>query len=114
MKSKLLFLICPLAVSLALAATTADLPFGLWTRAANEPILSPQGTTWESAGAFNPAVVFHNGKFVMLYRAQDATATSRLGYAVGLDDRRVRRDDESRASQGAGRRGELGGWWVRG
>jgi len=85
MKSKLLFLICPLAVSLALAATTADLPFGLWTRAANEPILSPQGTTWESAGAFNPAVVFHNGKFVMLYRAQDATDTSRLGYAESPD-----------------------------
>src|SRR5881392_3565130 len=85
MKSKLLFLICPLAVSLALAATTADLPFGLWTRAANEPILSPQGTTWESAGAFNPAVVFHNGKFVMLYRAQDATGTSRLGYAESDD-----------------------------
>src|SRR5438477_5036117 len=85
MKSKLLFLICPLAVSLALAATTADLPFGLWTRAANEPILSPQGTTWESAGAFNPAVVFHNGKFVMLYRAQDATGTSRLGYAESPD-----------------------------
>src|SRR5438067_1436661 len=85
MKSKLLFLICPLAVSLALAATTADLPFGLWPRAANEPILSPQGTTWESAGAFNPAVVFHNGKFVMLYRAQDATGTSRLGYAESPD-----------------------------
>src|SRR5438132_12798959 len=85
MKSKLLFLICPLAVSLALAATTADLPFGLWTRAANEPILSPQGTTWESAGTFNPAVVFHNGKFVMLYRAQDASGTSRLGYAESAD-----------------------------
>src|SRR5213079_3095692 len=38
-------------------ASTADLPFGPWTRAANEPILSPQGTTWESAGTFNPAVV---------------------------------------------------------
>src|SRR5881396_3349617 len=85
MKSKLLFLICPLAVSLALAATTADLPFGLWTRAANEPILSPQGSTWESAGTFNPAVVFHNSKFVMLYRAQDASGTSRLGYAESTD-----------------------------
>src|SRR5438445_1204375 len=85
MKSKLLFLICPLAVSLALAATTADLPFGLWTRASNEPILSPQGTTWESAGTFNPAVAFAFGKFVMLYRAQDASGTSRLGYAVSSD-----------------------------
>src|SRR5437899_164213 len=71
--------------TLALPASTGDLPFGPWTRAANEPSLSPQGTTWESAGTFNPAVVFHNGKFVMLYRAQDASGTSRLGYAESAD-----------------------------
>ena len=71
--------------TLALPASTADLPFGPWTRAANEPILSPQGSTWESAGTFNPAVVFHNSKFVMLYRAQDASGTSRLGYAESTD-----------------------------
>src|SRR5438552_13693995 len=71
--------------TLAFAASTADLPFGPWPRAANEPILSPQGTTWESAGTFNPAVVLHNGKFVMLYRAQGASGTSRLGYAESTD-----------------------------
>ena len=71
--------------TLALPASTADLPFGPWTRAANEPILSPQGTTWESAGTFNPAVDLHNGKFVMLYRAQGASGTSRLGYAESTD-----------------------------
>src|SRR6267154_6697414 len=80
-----------LPASLAFTASTADLPFGPWTRAANEPILSPQGTTWESAGAFNPAVVFHNGKFVMLYRAQDASGTSRLGYAESADGIHFRR-----------------------
>jgi predicted GH43/DUF377 family glycosyl hydrolase len=69
----------------AALAYTADLPFGPWTRASNEPILSPQGATWESAGTFNPAVVLHNGKFVMLYRAQDASGTSRLGYAESPD-----------------------------
>jgi predicted GH43/DUF377 family glycosyl hydrolase len=74
-----------LAASLAFAAPTTDLPFGTWKRALNEPILSPQGTTWESAGTFNPAVVLHNGKFVMLYRAQDASGTSRLGYAESKD-----------------------------
>src|SRR5213082_2730597 len=80
--------------TLALPASTADLPFGPWTRAANEPILSPQGSTWESAGTFNPAVVFHNGKFVMLYRAQDASGTSRLGYAESTDDLHfIRRPD---------------------
>src|SRR5260370_40994077 len=74
-----------LAASLALASQTVDLPFGAWTRASNEPILSPQGTPWESAGTFNPAVTFAFGKFVMLYRAQDASGTSRLGYAESAD-----------------------------
>jgi predicted GH43/DUF377 family glycosyl hydrolase len=84
-KIKLVLSISLLAASLAFAASTADLPFGPWTRASNEPILSPQGATWESAGTFNPAVVLHNGKFVMLYRAQDASGTSRLGYAESSD-----------------------------
>jgi beta-1,2-mannosidase len=84
-KTKLVLLSCFLAASLALAASTADLPFGAWQRASNEPILSPQGSTWESAGTFNPATVFHDGKIAMLYRAQDASGTSRLGYAESKD-----------------------------
>src|SRR6266516_482505 len=78
-------LMLSLAASLCFAALATDLPFGAWTRASNEPILSPQGTTWESAGTFNPAVTFAFGKFVMLYRAQDASGTSRLGYAESAD-----------------------------
>src|SRR5437773_5744498 len=81
----LLFAVLAFAASLALAGQTPNLPFGTWSRVSSEPILSPQDATWESAGAFNPAVVFHNGKFVMLYRAQDATGTSRLGYAESTD-----------------------------
>ena len=89
-----------LLASLGFAAPTAELPFGAWKHVLNEPILSPQGTTWESAGTFNPAIVsipipVHypappDGdpkltKIVMLYRAQDASATSRLGYAESTD-----------------------------
>jgi len=81
--------------TLALAAPTVDLPFGPWKRASNEPILSPQGTTWESAGTFNPATVMHNGKIVMLYRAQDASGTSRLGYAESKDGIHFTRRPES-------------------
>ena len=47
-------------------------PFGPWARLSSMPILSPQGSGFESAGTFNPAVVKVHGKFVMLYRAQDA------------------------------------------
>ena len=54
-------------------------------RSSDQPILKPQGTTWESAGVFNPAVVKYGGKFVMLYRAQDAAGTSRIGYASSDD-----------------------------
>src|SRR6266478_4858012 len=85
MKSRIVKMMLVLAASLAFAAQTANLPFGAWTRASNEPILSPQGATWESAGTFNPAVTFAFGKFVMLYRAQDAAGTSRLGYAESAD-----------------------------
>jgi len=61
------------------------LSWGTWHRLSDQPIVYPRGDTWESAGTFNPAVVVHNGKFVMLYRAQDRKGTSRLGYAESRD-----------------------------
>jgi predicted GH43/DUF377 family glycosyl hydrolase len=73
------------AVVFAGLAAAAAFPFGEFRRAADAPILSPQGTGWESAGTFNPTVIQHNGKFVMLYRAQDSASTSRLGYAESSD-----------------------------
>jgi predicted GH43/DUF377 family glycosyl hydrolase len=91
MKSKAILPLSFLFVSLAVAETY---PIGAWRRASDSPILSPQGATWESSGAFNPAVLFvpdkpgsdlGRGKFVMLYRAQDASGTSRLGYAESKD-----------------------------
>jgi predicted GH43/DUF377 family glycosyl hydrolase len=60
-------------------------PFGKWTRLSAEPILSPSGDGFESAGTFNPAVVEKDGKFVMLYRAQDRSGKSSLGYATSSD-----------------------------
>jgi beta-1,2-mannosidase len=68
---------------IAVAQLTA--PFGKWTRLSHDPIVSPQGNGFESAGTFNPAVVKKDGKFVMLYRAQDQKGTSTLGYATSDD-----------------------------
>src|SRR6266849_8189314 len=85
LKPKTFIVLLLLAAMLAFASPTTDIPVGAWKRVSNEAILSPQGTAWESAGTFNPAVVFHNGKFVMLYRAQDASGTSHLGYAESAD-----------------------------
>ncbi|HTP70311.1 MAG TPA: glycoside hydrolase family 130 protein [Dongiaceae bacterium] len=56
-----------------------------WKRISNTPAISPQGNTWESAGTFNPAIIRNGTKIVMLYRAQDAAGTSRLGYAESDD-----------------------------
>src|SRR5213079_2079651 len=71
--------------SVVIFSTTGEWKLTQWYRLSNHPILSPEGTTWQSAGTFNPAVVLHNGKFVMLYRAQDKNGTSRLGYAESSD-----------------------------
>jgi predicted GH43/DUF377 family glycosyl hydrolase len=60
-------------------------PFGKWTRLSEEAIVSPLGEGFESAGTFNPSVVKKDGKFVMLYRAQDQHGTSTLGYGASDD-----------------------------
>ncbi len=80
----LLMAACLLSVS-GVHAQSNLVPFGAWQRASETPIISPQGATWESAGTFNPGVIKREGKFVMLYRAQDANGTSRLGYAESTD-----------------------------
>ncbi len=50
------------------------------------PVLLPDLTSdWECYNVFNPAVVYHNGLFHMLYRAQGLDWVSRIGYAVSRD-----------------------------
>ena len=72
-------------VAIGLAAAAAALPFGTWTRLSDAPALSPSGTGFDAKGIFNPAVVKQGAQYVMLYRAQDAKGTSRLGYASSRD-----------------------------
>jgi beta-1,2-mannosidase len=69
----------------AVAAVPFTPPFGKWSRLYVDPIVSPKGDGFESAGTFNPSVVKKDGKFVMLYRAQDRKGTSALGYATSDD-----------------------------
>jgi beta-1,2-mannosidase len=86
------------AAAITFPVAAQHVPFGAWRRAAEAPILSPQGASWESAGTFNPAVISTSvpmsgrtdsetgaRKIVMLYRAQDASGTSRIGYAESTD-----------------------------
>ncbi len=82
---------------LVLAAASQEqrqLPFAEWHRLSEAPILAPRGNGWEEAGTFNPAVARKNGKIVMLYRAQDKSGTSRLGYAESTDGVRFTRGSE--------------------
>src|SRR3984893_13507480 len=83
-------LIISLCLVVALSATLKTQLFN-WRPVSNDPVLSPQGNSWESSGTFNPAVVFHRGGFVMLYRAQDGKGTSRLGYGESSDGIRFTR-----------------------
>ena len=66
-------------------STQVRSPFGAWKRVSDKPIISPGSDGFESAGTFNPTVVKHEGKFVMLYRAQDHQGKSSLGYATSQD-----------------------------
>jgi predicted GH43/DUF377 family glycosyl hydrolase len=69
--------------------------FSPFKRLSDGPILSPRPGMFDSVGAFNPTVVKPaEGRFVMLYRAQDDAGVSRIGYAEGQDGVHFERDDE--------------------
>lgn len=52
----------------------------------SNPILRPNPLhPWEALNVFNAAVVYHNGLFHMLYRAQGLDYISHIGYAVSED-----------------------------
>ena len=90
-----LALISLLTIGAALVSARQEKwPFGNWQRLSDSPVISPQGNGWESAGTFNPSVVMLDGNIVMLYRAQDANGTSRLGYASSTDGIRFTRRPE--------------------
>ena len=88
--------LCFVLVAVIATATSTQIrvPFGPWERASSTPIISPEGDGFESAGTFNPTVVKNDGKFVMLYRAQDHLGKSSLGYSTSEDGIHfVRRSD---------------------
>ena len=62
-----------------------DWAIGPFVRYGGNPIGKPEGTTWESVNTLSPGVVFDQGKFRMLYRAQGRAWTSREGYAESAD-----------------------------
>lgn len=55
------------------------------SRLQSQPLLSPSGSQYSSAGIFNPAAVRYHHQIILLYREQDTHGTSRIGYASSPD-----------------------------
>jgi predicted GH43/DUF377 family glycosyl hydrolase len=71
--------------------TDSSWQLGPFEKYDGNPILKPQGDSWEAKDLFNPAA-FSNGEMItMLYRAEDSTGvgdwngTSRIGLATSSD-----------------------------
>jgi predicted GH43/DUF377 family glycosyl hydrolase len=62
--------------------TQAARPF---VRAANNPVLLPQGDGFEARDVFNPAALDIDGTVYILYRAMSADNTSTIGLALSKD-----------------------------
>jgi predicted GH43/DUF377 family glycosyl hydrolase len=69
--------------------TAANLPawaIGPFTPSADNPLLSPSGSGYEAAALYNPGVLYRNGQYKMLYRAQGSPGgPSQIGYASSTD-----------------------------
>lgn len=74
-----------LVIAAMMAFSAFTLPFGAWKRVSDTPVLEPFGNGFAAKGVFNPTVVKRGKEYVMLFRAQDAKGTSRLGYASATD-----------------------------
>lgn len=76
------------------------LPFGTFEKHDGNPILLPQGSTWESKDVYNPAAWTDGERVYLLYRAEDSTdvgpklGTSRIGLAMSTDGYRFEREPE--------------------
>ncbi|MDP2651727.1 MAG: hypothetical protein Q8O94_01165, partial [bacterium] len=68
-----------------LLALDPERPARTFTRAPQNPILTPQGDGFESREVMNAAAIDINGSIYILYRAMDAANTSTIGLAISKD-----------------------------
>lgn len=95
MKTNFLHLTVPLILFLFLFSCTTeehtDWQLGPFVKYDNNPIITPQGDTWEAKDVFNPAAFSDGEQVYMLYRAEDSTGvgiwngTSRIGLGISSD-----------------------------
>lgn len=65
--------------------TRVSFTLGPFVRHKENPILAPQGEGFAAVAVFNPAVIYEDGKFYMLYRAEDWDGVSIIGLADSED-----------------------------
>jgi beta-1,2-mannosidase len=63
----------------------AEFPLGPFRPHEGNPILRPQGDTWESASVYNPAAIVKDDQVVLLYRAHADDIVSYVGLANSAD-----------------------------
>ncbi len=73
-----------LLCALALATAKSEPVVVTAERLATEPLLGPR-PGWAELALFNPTAIQFGKKTVLLFRAQDAQRTSRIGYAESTD-----------------------------
>lgn len=78
-------------IASVLAIAAQDWQLGPFVKYEGNPILTPQGSTWEAKDVFNPAAWSDGETIYLLYRAEDSTGigqwngTSRIGLATSTD-----------------------------
>lgn len=66
-------------------------PMGPFEKFHENPIMGPQGDTWEAKDLFNPTAIVHEDQVYLFYRAEDYSGegqwngTSRIGLATSQD-----------------------------
>lgn len=71
---------------------TARYPLGPFTPYAGNPVLRPQGSSWEASNLYNPAAAVVDDRVVLLYRAHGEDLVSRIGMATSDDGRSFARE----------------------
>ncbi|NHN56952.1 glycosylase [Calidifontibacter sp. DB0510] len=69
-------------------------PLGPFTPHDKNPIMSPQGDTWESGSVYNPAAIVVEDKVALLYRAHADDIISHVGLAWSTDGFTFEREAE--------------------
>lgn len=89
-----------LIVVFVISCTTQSWQLKPFYKSERNPILTPQGDSWESKDLFNPATWSNDSTIYMLYRAEDSTGigqwngTSRIGLATSTDGINFERENE--------------------